>query len=431
MKRKIAAICIVLLLFPLINATARDLDIFGYFEPQLMGAELGGHFYQLSSNKLRIDLQSRISDMVMFGANFDYITYHGTTQWNVLDFLPEKVRAEARMISYLGMELNPYLLPYEDRQFLDNAYLKLTFKYADVTIGKQQLSLGTGYAWNPTDVFNQKELIDPTYEQPGHNAFRLDVPLGRGFRITSIYAPSEKWEDSDVLVKVKGRFSHFDFSVMGIQKYWKYSDTRVFNLNHNNFLQLKTKRQIGGADLVGELFGLGVWLEYAYNDVKTNDATMSTYFLELEKLTSLISSVRLSSMEIPDTYYELVAGMDYTFDFQSYIMFEFYRNTSAKTDHKTYSLNDWMQYLLAEKKAIARDQLYAYVQHPVTDFINIGSSAIYSISDGSLALVPMITYNIFENVDLSLFVNYYLGDEGTAYAENLGNGGMVRAKVYF
>ena len=31
-------------------------------------------------------------------------------------------------------------------------------------MGKQQISLGTGYVWNPTDVFNIKELFDPTYE---------------------------------------------------------------------------------------------------------------------------------------------------------------------------------------------------------------------------------------------------------------------------
>jgi len=85
--------------------------------------------------------------------------------------------------------------------------------------------------------------------------------------------------------------------------------------------------------------------------------------------------------------------MDYTFDFQTYIMCEFYRNTSAKSDYKRYNFNDWMQLLSAETKSITRDQVYLFVQHPLTDLINIGTSYIISLSDNSSAFIPMVTYN--------------------------------------
>jgi len=430
-SRMIIIIFGILLLLPA-SSICQKLEIFGYFEPQLMGAKIKKEFYQLSSNKLRVDLQFKPSDKVTFGANFDYITYHGKTQWDILEFLPESVVSEAASTSFFGINFNPYVLPFEDQQFLDNAYLKLSFKYADVTVGKQQLSMGTGYAWNPLDVFNQKDMIDPTYEQPGHNALRVDMPFCSGFGMTAIYAPTEDWDYTDVLLKLKGRLSHFDFSLLGIQKHWKFTDARLFDPIFMNFIQLDTKRQILGADMVGELFGLGVWAEYAYNDVQVNDKEMDKYLMELERFTPPhLSIIRLPSMEIPKNYQELVAGIDYTFDFQTYFMCEYYRNTSAKADYKKYNLNDWMQLLSAEKKAIAQDQVYLFVQHPATDLINISSSAIISLSDNSIALVPMLTYNIFENVDLNLFLNFYFGKEGTAYAENLGNGGMVRARVYF
>ena len=54
-----------------------------------------------------------------------------------------------------------------------------------------------------------------------------------------------------------------------------------------------------------------------------------------------------------------------------------------------------------------------------------------SVTGVSIAFVLMLTYNIFENVDLNLFLNFYCGKEGTAYSKNLGDGGMVRARVYF
>ena len=175
---------------------SQNVEIFGYFEPQLMGAKIGSDFYQLNSNKLRIDLQLKASGTVSFGANFDYITYHGKTKWDILEFLPKSVTAEAPT-------MNPYSMPYENKHFLDNAFVKLSFKYTDFTIGKQQLSMGTGYAWNPTDVFNKKDVIDPTYEQPGHNAFRIDLPIKNDFGITAIYAPTEDWKYTDILLKLK------------------------------------------------------------------------------------------------------------------------------------------------------------------------------------------------------------------------------------
>ncbi|UCE06180.1 MAG: hypothetical protein JSW07_21790 [bacterium] len=181
----------------------------------------------------------------------------------------------------------------------------------DITIGKQQLSMGAGYAWNPTDVFNQKDMIDPTYEQPGHNALRTDVSFGSGFGLTSIHAPTEDWDHTDVMLKFKGRISHFDFSVLAIQKHWKFTDARIFDPIFMNFIQLKTKRQILGTDMVGEFLGLGVWTEYAYNEVKIddNENEMEEYLQVLERFTPPhLSIIRLRSMEIPKYYYEFLAG---------------------------------------------------------------------------------------------------------------------------
>lgn len=374
-----------------------NVELFGYLESQLMGAQIKNSFIQLQSNKLRIDLKADVSDNVSFGANFDYITYHGKTQWNILEYLPDRVTSEAppELADY-------YVLPFDDRIFLDNAYLRLSFKYGDVIMGKQQISLGTGYAWNPTDLFNTKDLLDPTYEQPGHNALRLDVPLGTMYSVTALYAVGDEWKNSDKMLRFKGRISHFDYSIIGVEKTWTFHDYTLLDSINQYFLSFPEKRRMVGATTAGELLGLGVWAEYAYN-----------------------------KMDYTKNFYELVVGGDYTFDFQTYIMLEFYRNTLGKTDYKQYILNDWMRLLAAELKAISRDQLYGFIQHPVTDLMYLGLSTIFSISDKSLALVPMLNYNIFENVELLAYLNFYLGKEGTAYASNMGNGGLVRARFYF
>ena len=74
MKGTLGAIVLVLLLIP--PASAQDLDIFGYFEPQFNLVSWDDGSYQLQSNKLRVDLRSHLDEDIEFGANFDWIVYH-------------------------------------------------------------------------------------------------------------------------------------------------------------------------------------------------------------------------------------------------------------------------------------------------------------------------------------------------------------------
>ncbi len=372
-------------------------ELFGYFESQFMGSEVKNEFNQLYTNKLRVDLESTPSDKITFAANFDYITYHGKTVWDVLDFLPPGVTSTVPQ----GSEAF-YVLPFSDRNFLDNAYIKLAFKNFDLMVGRQQISLGTGYAWNPTDVFNTKDLLDPTYEQSGHNAVRLDVPLGTAYNFTALYSPEDTWRNSAKLIEFKGRISHFDYSFIAIEKLWRFHDYTQFDIEKMSFPEQPEKRQLFGASTAGELLGLGIWAEYAFNE-----------------------------MEHSKDFYELVVGTNYTFDFQTYVMVEYYRNTLGKTDYRQYDLNDWMRSLASEQRAIARDQVYIFIQHPTTDFLEMGLSGIYSISDNSLSLAPMMNYSFSENVDIMAYLNFSFGEEGTVFSESSGSSGLLRARVYF
>ncbi|MBN1223500.1 MAG: hypothetical protein JXB23_09640 [Candidatus Aminicenantes bacterium] len=373
------------------------LDIFGYYEAQYMGSSVKSLYCQLFTNKLRLDLKVGVSDSIDFVANFDYITYHGKKSWNVLDFLSEE-------ISFLIPEdfRAFYIVSFSNENFLDNAYMKIRFKPFDLTLGKQQISLGTGYVWNPTDVFNIKDPLDPTYEQPGHNAVRMDVPFGASFTLTALYSPEDTWTKSGKLVQLKGRISHFDYCLIAVEKNWLYHDFMHFDGDRMSFGKMQERRRLLGANATGELFSIGTWAEFAYN-----------------------------WMEYSDNFYELVAGFDYTFDFQTYIMVEYYRNTLGKTDYKDYGVNDWMRFFASEQKAVSRDQVYAHIQHPATDLLNLGLTNLVSLSDGSFAFVPTLFYCLGDNVEVYAYLNINMGKEGTAYAKSLGNGGLIRIRVYF
>jgi len=372
-------------------------DIYGYLESQIMGAKINDSFNQVQSNKLRVDFRADISDNITFAANYDYITYHGKTTWNVLNYLSQDITSQ------VPEEMRPYyVIPFSDRDFLDNAYMKIALKHLDITAGKQQISLGTGYVWNPIDVFNIKDVLDPTYEQPGHNALRVDVPIGLKYSMTALYAPEATWNQSSKLLQFKGRVGHFDYTITGIETEWIFHDYTRFVPEQQSFLAQPEKRQIIGLSTAGELLGLGVWAESAWN-----------------------------GMARSEDFYALVIGANYTFDFQTFVMLEFYRNTLAKSNFQNYTINDWMRLFAAEQKAIARDQIYILVQHPVGDFIHIGLSNIYSISDQSNVVVPTLNYSFAQNMDITAYLNFNIGKEGTAYSDMQGSGGLLRARVYF
>jgi len=373
------------------TAYAQVADIFGYYEPQYNGIYFKDHYYQLLSNKLRVDLKSSAIAHTEIGADIIFLLYHGKTDWNILDFLPEVIS------STIPPELQElYEFAYDDTFYLDNVYARFAFDRLAFTLGKQQLSLGTGYFTNPTDIFNTKDALDPTYEQPGHNGLRIDFLPTNRLSIMALYSPiSADFRNSGMLLRTKLGLGHFDLSLLVSQSQYTITDFYTFEAKEQ-------RRRMLGADIVGEIVGVGVWAEGMY-----------------------------SFLEEDDDLYEFLLGTDYTFENGLYTMLEYHHNSLGESNHENYDLNDWMRFFVGETKTIPRDQAYGLVTYPLTDMLIIGTSIIVGVSEWSTAVVPMIQYSLFQNVELTLMGNIYIGEEGTAYSSKLGNGAFLRAVIYF
>lgn len=374
-----------------------SVEFIGYFESQLMTARLNDQWQPLQANKLRVDISGDISDNVRFGANLNAKTYHGKTTWQVSDLLPESV------LSPIPKELLPfYAIPFEDSIELDNAFIEMNLGQMDLTIGKQQISLGSGYAWNPTDIFNTKDLFDPTYEQPGHNAIRADWSLADRMSLMALVSPEANWETSTSMVLAKIGIARFDLALSAATTERKLSDFTQPDLMTFSLAQESENRSVYSTDLNGDLFGLGVWTELAYSD-----------------------------MELSEDFHEWLFGFDYTFETGTYIMAEMYQNTMGHEQASEYSFNDWMRYLGSEQKVLSQDQIYGFVQHPVSDLVNLGVSSIYSVSDGSIALIPTLNWSPDENLEILAYINWLWGDNIAVFNPGMGNGGLARVRVYF
>ncbi len=375
-----------------------DGDIWGYFEPDITATK--DKF--LMKNNLRLEGAVDLPFDISLVASGDFFADIGDSEWNMLDFVPNKIRDGVP-----GNVSELYNITFDEDILLHKAYLKAVIGSMDVCLGRQQIPLGTGYVYNPTDVFNEKSVTDPTLELPGHDAVRIDIAMSDRSTLYLFYIPDENVEEFDVfkpeagseeqafVVRYKQGIERFDVSAIVIKRDRVVTDYYTFETDVQ-------EQYIYGCDVVGELCGLGVWAEYAYHSLRN----------------------------APD-FDDFVIGADHTFINELYVLGEYYRNNEEKRDYELYDLNDWMRFLAGETKTITRDSFYLYMSYPVTDLITAGCGSLMSLNDWSTQIIPSITYSMTENVELKLFVSISIGEKNKSFGESLGNSLTAKIRVYF
>ncbi|MEE9167965.1 MAG: hypothetical protein V3U24_10975 [Candidatus Neomarinimicrobiota bacterium] len=349
--------------------------------------------YFFGYNKVRLDLHVSPLEEVTFLANVNYQLFHGQEEWNLFDFLPSHVTDQ---LMNIGLVEFPFSL--QDTLYLDNAYLRLSAKAFDVTVGKQQLSLGTGYAWNPLDIFNRKQLLDPTYEQTGVNSIRLEIPVAERLLVDLILSPGHEWNSSDRLMRGKIGLGRFDIiTTAGIYD-WSLTkfDSSTFQPARAN----EKRRMIGGA-AVGELFKWGVWGEGGW-----------------------------ISVESDEEFLEFLVGADHTFDFSTYLLLEYYHNGNGFLNRENLRLEDYLSYFSGEAHSLMQDYVFLFVNHPVTDLLTLGMFGIANLNDESAVINPQLEYSLFEDVVLSLLLSTSRGHDDSEFGVQ-DWGVRLRVRAYF
>ncbi len=356
-------------------------EFFGYFESELDIMQQGSQRYSFGYNKLRLDIESRPSDNILIGANFIAQKYWGKTNWNVYDFIP----------GYADTELEDYYaLP--DTLFLDNVYMKIAFPWLDLTLGRQQISPGVGYAWNPTDIFNKKSLMDPSYEQTGVEVIRLDIPISNRTTFGVIVQPSQTLKTSTQQYTLSSGVGSFDFSLTS--SYQKQQDLNSTILGHDYIYE----RQLHGGSIIGEFLGWGVWTEFAQNVINEQPPIFS------------------SSLIAPDMdFTEYVIGVDHTFDNSIYLLGEYLHNGFGIAKKEDLTLYEYFPSLLGETHSLMQDYGFVYIMHPTFDYITLSSLVIASFNDKSGTVAPQLDWNAFEDTNISLQSSFSWGEDDTEF----------------
>ena len=361
-------ICLIIFLIPVI--VFAQVDIFGYYESEYDHIQLANKSYNFGYNKLRVDLESRPSDQVMIAGNINFQLPYGKTEWDFFDFIPVDT------VEFDGEEITSFPKSFINEVYLDNIYLRTSFSKFDLTIGRQPLSLGTGYAWNPLDIFNHKDLIDPTYEQPGVNALRIEIPVAANSVLDIILEPDSIWDMSSKMIQLKSHLGSFDFSLNGGSQYHLITD--------ENYDYIRDHVIFGGGSFVGEFWEFGLWGE--------------TFW----------------SLDADINFGEVVFGMDHTFNNGFYLMTEYFHN-SLGAEKNEVTFDHYLYSFSGETHSLMQNYIFAMGMYNITDYISANLISFGNLDDESFILAPQLNWDAFEDVTVGVWASQSFGENDTEF----------------
>ena len=299
-----------------------------------------------------------------------------------------RLKIDSKITSELNLHLEPryyYLaksgeLPLSgttglDQLVWDRVYLNYHSALLSLTLGKQRIAWGTGYIWNPTDIFNPFVLSFAVREEEESNsqAVRLQVPIGTAGGIDGYVQTDKAWDQTKKGIRAKTNYGLFDLSL-------SYVD-----LGEGGF-------QIG-LDTAGELWQRGVRSEIA-----------------------------LRSPAGANSYIQSVWGWDYTLDNGIGLNMEYYFNGPGKKNKDDYDINH-----------LGMDYLFFSANKILDELTEVRGSVIMNLDDMGFILYPQYLRNIRQNLDLALEAMLVGGQEGSEFKPSyqLDPTGLLGGNILF
>ncbi|MFH1515701.1 MAG: hypothetical protein ABIG42_09620 [bacterium] len=347
---------------------------------------LGDSVEVMLTNLLRLTREEEINNTTEYEIHlltgWTQSTMESTFSTQVFDFSPENFKYRTADLTWDANDnLAQTLFLSVDRL---NARFKLSD--ADITIGRQAITFGKAWFWNPLDNYLpfSARTIDRDYKA-GVDAIRVDIPLGnfsginligvagRKFNITDTgYEDGENfdcdWFGSSILMRYFTSVSGWDYSLQGGKVYGGY--------------------QLGGG-FVGEIGEYQVRGEAAYLYVDD------------------YQPIPFSDYNISDDHLEMAIGLGRWYANNLNMDFEYFYNGAAIRDDLTMSL---VRLQLDANRHLSRNLIGANVTYEFHPLINGQLALIYAVDDSSLSIQPNLLYSINDETDFRISASLNLGE---------------------
>ncbi len=371
--------------------------------------------------RLRIDVDADLPQGVQLRSDAVARLFVGETAFDLVDLVPKRtvdqLTARDSRWDVILNDDDATFDAFEDELYIDNAYLKVPAGPVLISVGKQPLEQGAGYVWNPTDVFTVKDLFDPTYEKPGVIALRTTIAIADIASLDLMAAPEGEFEKWSAGGRASVRIGSLSFGPAAYVTRVERTELEAslddmglaasFGVDPLEAVPvIDTRRVMVGGDAVLDIQGVRLWAEGAHNFVSEKQRT-------------------------PDDWWELSAGVEYFFSFETHLMAEYYHYGRGPTQRDgAYDLNAWMGLLQTELKMLGRDFAFVSVDHPVADFWTAGIASIQSFTDLSATVMADVKWDFIQDGELWLLVAGNPGEHADFLSSSPGQA-WFRLKVFF
>ena len=375
-----------LLILGLVGVSYGQVEINGQYE-NVLSVQHVKDLAILDLNNLVLSVDGNLGGSSFLHADAEAFLPFGSVQANLLDFVPDSL---ADMIPDSQRFLYDYRLEPSFR--ISNAYMSISWNKLTMRIGKQPLAWGTGYVWNPTEIIAPKLAYDPSYRRDGENALKLAVSWGSGGGAEAIGVLRGTPDSAMVIGRLKENIFGFDLAAIGA---WLWDTTTTPDTTR--------RRLLLGGQFAGEIGNIGLWAEGGYNLYEEN----------------------------PLSYAEFVVGLDHTFTFRTHVMAEYLYYGRGFDSADDYTFTGWIERASGLRKAMGRHLVCLGADQTIISFHNVGISAIFNPVDGSGIVIPRLSLNLADNLDLSAFGLISFGDEESEFGAAPVKGGILRLTGYF
>ncbi|GAF91066.1 unnamed protein product, partial [marine sediment metagenome] len=228
---------------------------------------------------------------------------------------------------------------------IDRANITLRLPRCDLTVGRQAISLGTTYFWNPNDLFTSFSPYDFDRDyKAGVDGAKADIALGDFSGISFIYVAGKKFRfnESALLIRAFTNILDFDLAMM------------AGRFREDGFV---------GADFSGEVGpGIGLRGELSY-----------------------------FAAESDDDFFQVVIGSEYRFKNNFYITAEYYYNGFGTSHtHRYLSKLYSTRIMEGDLYNISRHYLGIMGSYEVTPLLVVSLATIINLNDQSVLIDPTL-----------------------------------------
>jgi hypothetical protein len=352
----------------------------------------------LNAGRVRLNIEGDPDEWWDFGIGLVGVINKGATKVSLTDYLPDDLQS---CIFPEVKDLFQYQLEEEDI-FVQEAFGTLYTDHVRLRVGRHKFYSGTGYAYNPIDLFNVKDPLDPTYETGGLDALLLSLNFPHQTELEGLVRYDDQLETTDYLLRLKTYLRGWDLALQYTHSLQSRVDWEALNSEdalaafaQGGSFEAFTREfrwHLIAAEFAGELWDWGVYGEggYALIDAPEEAGTLRA---------------------AADDHERLLLGLDHTFAMQLYVMLEYLRLGQGRTDTAEITLNDRLAYLNGEILSINRDTLFSGLSYPLTDLLDFSLYAIIGCNDVSVLLNPWLVYDLRPGLTFSLSLNLPIGDE--------------------